>query len=213
MDKIKIHNSILIKSYKECENVVYTRNSADSPDKLDGILISGMELNDWTVPNVNNELYDKFAFDEFINEYFINNGLNMPVTLQHSSDIDDVIGKVLKCEVSDEGLLFDVYLPKTFTKYNQAKALLNENMLSFSKEGYATDYEFINDNAGHQVMKINKMSITSLSLVTTPANPNPLADVIENALKFENICGRKRASNQASNQAPVKNELDILFGL
>ena len=69
--------------------------------------------------------------------------------------------------------------------------MIEEGLLQgLSKEGWATDYEYIwKKDGSFDYMKINKMEIVSVSLVACPANGEPLerAEEIKNATHFKKL--------------------------
>lgn len=188
MEKLELKDTLKVGDWKELENMKL--EDLGTEQVYDGIIVSGYELHDWEHPNGNGELYTRNAFDEFVQDYFVKGGLNMPLTVQHGERLEDIVGKVVSMRVTEDGLHFDCYLPRTLERYDTLKTLLSEGLLSFSKEGYATDYEWVTDEkdaaGGH--LLINKMSMTALSLVTTPANCRGLDRVAEirNRLQFVN---------------------------
>lgn len=186
MEAIKIHNAVALGSWEEVDNLplsTITKNDSDTA-KLDGLIIKGYETK-FSNTNENGERYEKECLDEFIQTYFVDNKLNMPVDVQHRSDIDHLCGRVLIVETNSVGFYFVAYVPKTYCKYEELKNLIKEGIIQgFSKEGWATDYDFIYKKDGtFDYMLIKKMRILSVSLVSTPANANAFekAQEIKNA--------------------------------
>lgn len=194
MEKIKINDAVLIGKYSEVEDLelsAITHNTQDTT-KLNGLLVYGYETKFAGGTNENYERYTKECLDEFIKRYFVDNKLNMPVTLQHRNDIDHLCGRVLIVEVNSVGFYFVAYIPKSLPNYGTILSLITEGILQgFSKEGWATDYEYKYTSDGDlDYIQINKMEILGVSLVTTPANGNPFESVkktkIDDATKFVN---------------------------
>lgn len=186
MEAIKIHNAVALGSWEEVDNLplsTITKNDSDTA-KLDGLIIKGYETK-FGNTNENGERYEKECLDEFIQAYFVDNKLNMPVDVQHRNDIDHLCGRVLIVETNSVGFYFVVYVPKTYCKYEELKNLIKEGIIQgFSKEGWATDYDFMYKKDGaFDYMLIKKMRILSVSLVSTPANANAFekAQEIKNA--------------------------------
>ena len=97
----------------------------------------GIPVSRWrTSPqaNENGEIYEKDCFDQFINSYFVENKLNIPVDIQHRSDLLSLAGRVIYAEVNSVGLYFVAYIPKTYIYYDVVKNNLKEKILQgFSK--------------------------------------------------------------------------------
>ena len=159
---------------------------------LDGLIIKGYEMK-WGKTNENGEQYDKTAFDEFIQQYFVDGKLNMPVDIDHQGERDwrNYCGRVLYIETNSVGFYFVVYVPKTYADYDRLLwALENGIIQGFSKYGFVSweDFDWVYKEDGtfdHE--QIHKMRIVSVSLVTTPANGLPFEKMqqTQNALVFE----------------------------
>lgn len=149
-------------------------------EKLSGLIIKGYEMK-WNTTNENYEQYDPTAFDDFIQRYFIDKGLNMPVDINHEGCMNykAICGRVLYIETNTVGFYFAIYVPRSFEGYDELKWRLKEGIIQgFSKEGYATDWEYVTNERGEFLYEVIKeMKLLSVSLVSTPAN----------ALKFEKM--------------------------
>lgn len=164
-----------------------------APEKLDGLIIKGYEMKFGTTNN-NGERYDKGAFDDFIKSYFVDNGLNMPVDINHEGyrDWHSYCGRVLYIEVNSVGFYFAVYVPRTYPDYDRLIwALKNGIVQGFSKEGFVgyDDYELRwKEDGSFDYELIKRMSVVSVSLVCNPANALRFESMKEtkNALVFEN---------------------------
>lgn len=187
-------NQVLIGDWEEVKGIdAQTLNTKLAEEKLDGLIIRGYEMN-FDKVNFNGEMYDKTAYDEFIQTYFVDNGLNMPVDINHDGmhDWRAYCGRVLYCEVNTVGLYFVVYIPRTYPEYSHLVWALKEKLIQgFSKEGFVgyDDYDWVFKEDGtfdHE--QVHKMAIVSVSLVFTPANAIPFEKMQEtrNALLFEN---------------------------
>lgn len=192
MEKRQIFDSVPLGSYELIEGKgiqlsTITKNAGDT-QVLDGLIIKGYETK-FGKTNENLEQYDPHCFDAFIENYFVKNKLNMPMTIQHRSDIEHLAGRVLVLEVNSVGFYFVCYIPKTYRRYDEVKNLLQEGILQgLSKFGWATDYEWIDTDrkTGEGYWLIKEMEILEVSLVATPANPIALEKTqeIKNALHF-----------------------------
>lgn len=188
---LKIQNTTLIGQWEEVQQIKassITKNEGDT-EVLDGLIIKGYEMK-FGQANENEEIYEKDCFDKFINTYFVDNKLNIPVDIQHRSDLLNLAGRVIYAEVNGVGLYFVAYIPKTYIYYDVVKNCLKEKILQgFSKCGYATDYEYLwNEDGSFKAINIKEMALLSVSLVATPANSIKFENVqeIQNATRFKN---------------------------
>lgn len=168
MEKIKLTNDILIDNYEEVDNYDLERIVPNSgAEKLNGLIIRAYEMKFGQTANENGEVYSDDAFSDFIKRYFVDKKFNIPVTLMHGRNFEDLVGRVLCCEVNSVGLYFVCYLPKFTARYEQIKLALQEGLLQgLSKEGWATDYDWKEDGT----MVINQFDLLCVSLVDLPAN-------------------------------------------
>ena len=200
MERIKINDATLVGEWSEVTGLSLekiTKRTEDESTTLDGLIIKGYEMK-WSGVNENGERYDRNAFDDFINDYFVGHGLNMPVTMQHCNDADSLIGRVLYLETNSVGFYFVIYVPRALPVYETVKALVSEGILQgLSKEGWATAYHWDKDD----VLVIDKMDMLGVSLVTTPAN----------RLKIESAGEIKNALRAKLQSAEDKSLFDQLF--
>lgn len=186
---IKLTNVVAIGEYSEVDNLelkTLTKNDMDT-QRLNGLILKGYEMK-FGETNENGERYDREAFSAFIQKYYVERGLNLPLTIQHRDDIDSLAGRVLIMEINTVGVYFVAYIPRTYKNYEYVRALLQEGILQgFSKEGWAIDYDFIFDKEGNfDYMQIKEIALVALSVVSTPANALPFEKTaeIQNALQF-----------------------------
>lgn len=191
-----ICNTTLIGDWEELNKVpvsTITKNEDDT-ELLDGLIIKGYEMKFGSV-NENLEMYSKEAFTKYIQTYFVDNKINIPVDLQHHTDFDNTIGRVVYAEVNNTGLYFVAYIPKGVAQYDQIKLKLREGILQgFSKYGWATDYEYkYKKDGSFDYMLISEFQLLSISLVTTPANAVVFEKVAEvkDSTRFEDKCKKK----------------------
>lgn len=142
-------------------------------ERLDGMIIRGYEMK-WNVTNENGERYEQTAFDAFIQSYFVDRKLEMPVDINHEGyrNWQAICGRVLYIERNSVGFYFAIYVPRTYAEYDRLKwAIENHIIQGFSKEGYATDWEYKWTTEGEfDYELIKEMKLLSVSLVSTPAN-------------------------------------------
>lgn len=187
-----VRDAVLIGDWKEVQGInAQTIKPELAPEELDGLIIKGYEMK-WGVTNENGEQYAKDAFDKFINEYFVEKGLNMPVDINHEgwNNWRAYCGRVLYIETNSVGFYFVVYVPKTYEFYEQLKSDLRNGIIQgFSKEGFASDWEPVKDKQGNVLYwLIKEIAVVSVSLVCTPANGIAFERMqeIKNALVFKN---------------------------
>jgi phage head maturation protease len=205
MKIIEIKDTTKINDYKEVDGIelsTITKNDNDK-EKLSGLLLYGYEMK-FGAPNENREVYTKEAITSYIDKYFVKNKLNIPVTIQHRDDLQHLAGRVLVVEVNSVGFYFVAYIPKTFVNYSIVLNNIKEGVLQgFSKEGYATDYEyFYKTDGSFDYTLIVEMAFFCLSIVATPAN----------SLTFEKIAITKVENStllidKQSKQRTIEDEL------
>lgn len=208
-ERIKIQDTTLIGNWDEVQDFELSKVTKKDTDtqKLNGLVIRGYETK-FSKVNENGERYEPGCLDEFIQSYFIDNGLNMVVDVQHGFYIDDQVGRVVYLETNTVGFYFVAYIPRTVARYEQIKNLLQEGILQgFSKCGWATDWEWERGKDGEEVFVVKKMDIVSVSLVTSPANAiafEGVGETIQNRLEYRNRindeAGKKRKSILKSNK-------------
>lgn len=192
-ERLPLADVVKLGSYKVVEDVdaeTITKSAADKGKKLNGLLLYGYETKFGAGTNTNFERYSKDALDKFINEYYVKNGLNMPLTVQHGWRRQDIVGRVLVIEVNTVGFYFVCYIPKGVEGYEDLKLKIEEGILQgLSKEGWSTKGKsYWNNDGSFDYYLVEELEMTAVSLVATPANGNPLekAQEVKNALRFEN---------------------------
>jgi hypothetical protein len=124
-ERIKIQDTTLIGNWDEVQDYELSKVTKKDTDtqKLNGLIIKGYETK-FSKVNENGERYEPGCLDEFIQSYFIDNGLNMVVDVQHGWGIDDQVGRVVYLETNTVGFYFVAYIPRTVARYEQIKNLL-----------------------------------------------------------------------------------------
>lgn len=193
MKAIEIKDTTKINDYKEVDKLELSSITKNDGDKelLSGMIISGYEMKFGKV-NENMEVFDKGCLNEYLEEYFVKNKLNVPVTILHRDDLQHLAGRVLVVESNGVGFYFVVYIPKTYVNYQIVRDNIKEGILQgFSKEGWSTEYEYRYKQDGEfDYILIKKMQIINLSIVAAPANSLSFDTIketkIQNATKFVN---------------------------
>ena len=167
-------------------------NNPEDKELLNGIIISGYETKFADGTNTNGEQFMPNCLDKWIQEYYVDKQLNMPLDIQHNMyDPQWLAGRIVYVEVDGVGFKYVAYIPRTYMHYEAVKNLLaNKILQGFSKYGYATKGHWVEDQSeefgGHFL--VEEMRIISMSLVSVPANGIPFDEVgeIANALRFQN---------------------------
>jgi len=194
MDIYKITDTTKINDFKEVDNMELSKITRNEGDKeiLTGMIISGYEMKFGKI-NENREMFEPTCIDEYMQDYFVKNKLNVPVTILHRDDITHLVGRVLVVETNTNGFYFVVYIPRGVAGYDDVKLKIKEGILQgFSKEGWSEEYEvkYTKDGAFDYIL-IKKLIFASLSIVATPANSLRFDKVgetmnIVNSTKFVN---------------------------
>lgn len=173
MELYEVKDTTKINDFKEVDNLqlsTITRNEGDK-EILTGLIISGYEMKFGKV-NENREMFEPTCIDDYMQDYFVKNKLNVPVTILHERDLVHTVGRVLVVETSKSGFYFVVYIPKGVAGYDDIKLKLKEGILQgFSKEGWADEFEVKYTKDGNfDYILIKKLIFAVLSIVATPAN-------------------------------------------
>ena len=173
MDIYEVKDTTKINDFKEVEKLELSKITRNEGDKelLTGLIISGFEMKFGKI-NENLEMFESTCIDDYMQNYFVKNKLNVPVTLLHNGDLNHLVGRVLVVETSTTGFYFTIYIPRGVTGYDDIKLKIKEGILQgFSKEGWADEYEvkYTKDGVFDYVL-IKKLIFASLSIVSTPAN-------------------------------------------
>lgn len=202
-ERIKILDTTLIGSWEEVQDIELSKITKKDTDtqRLNGLIVKGYETK-FGQTNENGERYETGCLDKFIQSYFIDNGLNMVVDVQHGWGVDDQIGRVVYLETNTVGFYFVAYIPKALPRYEQIKTMLEEGILQgFSKCGWATDYEYVYNKDGYvDYMLVKEMSILSVSLVTSPANAvtfESMGETIQNRLNYRNTVNEAKPKRKS----------------
>lgn len=200
-EPFKLANVVKLGSYDEVEGLdlaTITKNDKDKGSRLDGLILKGYETKFANGTNENGERYSKECLDEFFERYYAKNKLNMPFTIQHRDDLMHLCGRVLTVEVNPVGFYFVCYIPKTYPEYERVKMLIQEGILQgLSKEGWCTKGKcYYTKEGDFDYYLVESMEMTAMSLVTTPANGNPLekAQEVRNVLRFTNTNNKDNAT-------------------
>lgn len=187
-----VRDAVLLGDWQEVQGIeAQTINKDLAPESLDGLILKGYEMK-WGVTNENGEQYAEGAFDNFIQDYFVERGLNMPVDINHQGwhDWRAYCGRVLYIETNSVGFYFVVYVPRTFAYYEDLRNILRNGIIQgFSKEGFATEWEYhYKEDGTFDYELIKEISVVSVSLVCTPANGIAFERMqeIKNALIYRN---------------------------
>ena len=198
-ERLPLVDVVKIGKYEEVEDydlVTITKSEEDKNQKLNGLLIYGYETKFADGTNENGERFSKDALDKFLESYYVKRKLNMPLTCMHGYKREDQIGRVLIVEVNSVGFYFVCYIPKGIEGYDDIKLKIQEGILQgLSKEGWSTKGKmFYTKDGSFDYYLVEEMEILAVSLVTTPANGNPLekAREIKDALTYI-----KRQDNKA----------------
>lgn len=156
---------------KEIKNtVIFDSEYTES----DGDLQLTAKLKSWDSANLNGEAYKADSYDEFINDYYVKNGYEIPFTVQHGVRVEDIIGKVIKIDKKDDGLYVTCTILKNLPNFERVKTLIDAKILrGVSDEGFAEGYWSDSERVYH----VEKACILAVSLVTTPAEPQAKTSV------------------------------------
>ena len=190
-EKRIVRDSVLIGEWKDVQDLPLSSitKRADDVEKLDGLIIKGYEMK-WGKANENGERYAQGAFDDFIKNYYIKNGLNVVVDVQHDPRPEWLCGRLLYIETNTVGFYLVAYIPRTEQAFEAVKSKLQNGLLQgFSKYGFVDDGHYVfKDNGKVDYFQIDKIRLFAASLVSTPANGVPFDGVgeVKNRLEYVN---------------------------
>lgn len=190
-EKRIVRDSVLIGEWQDVQSLPLSSitKRADDVEKLDGLIIKGYEMK-WGKTNENGERYAQGAFDDFINGYYIANGLNVILDVQHFEDPYWLCGRLLYIETNTVGFYLVAYIPRSEQAFEAVKSKLQNGLLQgFSKCGIVDDGHYVfKDNGKVDYFQIDKIRLLSVSLVATPANGVPFDGVgeVKNRLEYVN---------------------------
>lgn len=192
MEKHIIRDTVLIGDWQDVQALPLSSitKRADDVELLDGIIVKGYEMK-WGTTNENCERYEQGCFDDFISRYYLANGLNVVLDVQHDYRPEWLVGRVLYIETNSVGFYIVGYIPRSEQNFAAVKSKLQNGLLQgFSKCGIVEDGEFrYKKDGSFDYELIKKISLLSVSLVATPANGVPFEDVAEtrrNRLEYVN---------------------------
>lgn len=183
-----------------------TKNPEDT-EILDGLVIRGYETKFAEGTNTNGERFTKDSIDKFIEEYFVEKKLNMPLDIEHNASPEWLAGRVIYIETNSVGFYYVAYIPKTYIHYDHVRSLLaNKILQGFSKMGWATKGHWVedkNDAVYGGYFLIEELEIVRMSLVSTPANGLPFEDVeeskVQDATRFRKAVEEEKEEDKVSN--------------
>ena len=190
-EKRIVRDSVLIGEWKDVQDLPLSSitKRADDVEKLDGLIIKGYEMK-WGKTNENGERYAQGAFDDFIKDYYIKNGLNVVVDVQHDPRPEWLCGRLLYIETNTVGFYLVAYIPRTEQAFEAVKSKLQNGLLQgFSKYGFVDDGHYVfKDNGKVDYFQIDKVRLFAASLVSTPANGVPFEGIgeVKNRLEYVN---------------------------
>ena len=211
-EKRIVRDSVLIGEWKDVQDLPLSSitKRADDKEKLDGLIIKGYEMK-WGKTNENGERYAQGAFDDFIKDYYIANGLNVVLDVQHSEDPYWLCGRLLYIETNTVGFYLVAYIPRTERAFEDVKSKLQNGLLQgFSKYGFVDDGHYVfKDNGKVDYFQIDKIRLFAASLVSTPANGVPFEGVGEVKNRLEYVNKTHEVEESAMNKMFNKRKVEL----
>ena len=211
-EKRIVRDSVLIGEWKDVQDLPLSSitKRADDVEKLDGLVIKGYEMK-WGKTNENRERYAQGAFDDFIKGYYIENGLNVILDVQHFEDPFWLCGRLLYIETNTVGFYLVAYIPRTEQAFEAVKSKLQNGLLQgFSKFGFVDDGHYVfKDNGKVDYFQIDKIRLFAASLVATPANGVPFEGVGEVKNRLEYVNKTHEVEDGAMNKMFNKKKVEV----
>lgn len=182
-------------------------NTVEDPETKD-YKVSGYAMH-FDEPNYNGEIYNKTAFNKFINDYYIKNKKNMPLTIMHETGLNSLIGRIDTFEILDDGVFINATISKSAPRFRNIVGLIEDSVLTgFSTEGFAFDYKELENGLTY----INEAALTRISVVDQPADAQSDFE-IKNTLfignGFETQKPDEEEDKEQQNKNPLKNLLKL----
>lgn len=182
-------------------------NTVEDPETKD-YKVSGYAMH-FDEPNYNGEIYNKTAFNKFINDYYIKNKKNMPLTIMHETGLNSLIGRIDTFEIFDDGVFINATISKSAPRFRNIVGLIEDGVLTgFSTEGFAFDYKELENGLTY----INEAALTRISVVDQPADAQSDFE-IKNTLfignGFETQEPDEEENKEQQNKNPLKNLLKL----
>lgn len=182
-------------------------NTVEDPETKD-YKVSGYAMH-FDEPNYNGEIYNKTAFNKFINDYYIKNKKNMPLTIMHETGLNSLIGRIDTFEILDDGVFINATISKSAPRFRNIVGLIEDSVLTgFSTEGFAFDYKELENGLTY----INEAALTRISVVDQPADAQSDFE-IKNTLfignGFETQEPDEEEDKEQQNKNPLKNLLKL----
>ena len=211
-EKRIVRDSVLIGEWQDVQSLPLSSitKRADDVEKLDGLVIKGYEMK-WGATNENGERYAQGAFDDFIKNYYIKNGLNVVVDVQHDPRPEWLCGRLLYIETNTVGFYLVAYIPRTEQAFEAVKSKLQNGLLQgFSKYGFVDDGHYVfKDNGKVDYFQIDKIRLFAASLVSTPANGVPFEGVGEVKNRLEYVNKTREVEEGAMNKMFNKKKVEL----
>lgn len=166
MGKLKILNYTLLQRFEDTDGGKKYKVVTNSTGEEIGIELRG-RLTTFDVENENGQTFKAKSYDNFVNDYFVNNSINVPVCLLHNdTDMTHLCGIVSKMTATSDGVDIVVFVPKSAYFYNLTKNYIDCGILQgFSNYGWATDYTFENDT-----FNVKDFQLLHVAIVSTPSD-------------------------------------------
>lgn len=160
----------------------------DSDGNETGFEVRGM-LTKFNFVNANGMTFEPESYDKFIDEYYIANGLNVPLCLLHDdTDIRNVCGYVKELTKTDDGVEMVAFIPKSTYYYNLIRNYVECGVLQgFSNFGCVTDFDFTEGGA----LIVKSFELLHAAMVCIPADTS--AKFVQNTI-FKNFEPSQRSA-------------------
>lgn len=190
--RLEIRNYALFKAYP---NQKKYKVLLDDAGVERGIEINGV-LTTYDVKNENGTIFKKNSYDKGLSKYFIENNLNVPVTILHQDyNFTHLCGTVSKMESTDTGVIITVSIPKEAYYYKAIKGYIDSGILQgFSNYGWASDGNYDDER---KAFVIKDFDLVSVALVAEPADTGARFDVANTRfVGFDNKRDNKQSNNK-----------------
>lgn len=161
----------------------------DADGNETGFEVRGL-LTSFDFVNVNGLNFTKESYDDFVENYYIANGLNVPLCILHNdTDIRNVCGYVREMTKEEGGVRIVGFVSKSAYYYKLIRNYIESGVLQgFSNCGGVTDYDFNEDGS----LTVKAFSLLHVALVCIPADTS--AKFVSNTV-FKNFEPSRRQAS------------------
>lgn len=167
MERKIIKNSILISANEQGGKV---RDVFDNEGNYKGFEVIG-KVTEFNVVNLNGWKFAADSYDKFIQSYYAENSLNIPLCLHHlDNDVRAVCGYVKELKKENNAIEIVGYIPKSAYYHTLIKEQIKDGIL----QGFSNCGEIIDGDPQDGGFLVKEFALLHVALVSIPADQQAL---------------------------------------